>query len=99
MITRTGNVGVVTLVLVLAAACGSTPGGIDTIAPAGSTMAPPASTEPTEHAAAFPVTAFAAISEDPVTDEVAAKFQAALALHDVTGGGGMSATVMTAEGT
>ena len=49
--------------------------------------------------AAFPTEAFAAISEDPVSEELAAKLQAALALHDVTGGGGMSATVMTAEGT
>ena len=40
-----------------------------------------------------------AISEDPVTEELAAEFQAALALHDVSGGGGMSATVMTADGT
>jgi D-alanyl-D-alanine carboxypeptidase len=48
---------------------------------------------------AFPTEAFAAVIEDPVTDELAAKFQAALASHDVTGGGGMSATVMTAEGT
>lgn len=52
-----------------------------------------------ERLRSFPVAAFAAISEDPVTEELAAKFQAALALHDVTGGGGMSATVMTAEGT
>jgi D-alanyl-D-alanine carboxypeptidase len=34
-----------------------------------------------------------------VTEELAAKFQAALALHDVSDGGGMSATVRTAEGT
>jgi CubicO group peptidase (beta-lactamase class C family) len=50
-------------------------------------------------AASFPTAAFAAISDDPVTEESARKLQAALALHDVTGGGGMSATVMTAEGT
>lgn len=81
------------------AACGSTPGGIDTIAPAESTMAPPASMEATEQAAGFPIAAFAATSGDPMTEELAAKFQAALALHDVTGGGGMSAAVMTAEGT
>ncbi len=56
-------------------------------------------TEPIEQAAAFPIATFAAISEDPVTEELAAKFQAALALHDVADGGGMSATVMTAEGT
>ena len=34
-----------------------------------------------------------------MTEELAAKLQAALALHDVADGGGMSATVMTAEGT
>ena len=47
----------------------------------------------------FPTSAFAAISEDPVPDELATRLQAALANHDVTGGGGMSATVMTPEGT
>ncbi len=102
------------LTLVLAAACGSdadpasttsttsatsTPGDLDTAAPVESTMTPPPSTEPTEQAAGFPIATFAAISEDPVTEELAAEFQAALALHDVANGGGMSATVMTAEGT
>ncbi|KRT61075.1 MAG: hypothetical protein XU10_C0044G0008 [Chloroflexi bacterium CSP1-4] len=54
-------------------------------------------------AAPFPVATFAAISEDPVTDELAAKFQ--VALDDLVGSdgfgeeGGMTATVMTAEGT
>ena len=96
MIARTGNVGVVTLLLVLAAACSSdaglasttsitsatsTPGGIDTTASVESTMAPPASTEPTEQAAGFPIATFAAISEDPVTEELGDMFQAALALH------------------
>lgn len=93
MIVRTGNVGVVTLVLMLAAAC-----GFDAV-PVESTMAAPASTHPTEQALGFPIATFAAISEDPVTEELAATFQAALALHDVAEGGGMSATVMTAEGT
>ena len=41
--------------------------------------------------------AFADISEDPVSEEVAAEFQAAL--NDMADGGGMSATVMTADGT
>ena len=49
--------------------------------------------------AAFPTEAFAAISEDPVSEALAAKLQVALASHDVTGGGGMSATVMTPDGT
>jgi D-alanyl-D-alanine carboxypeptidase len=57
------------------------------------------STSATEPAAPFPIETFAAISEDPVTEELAAEFQAALARHDVTGGGGMSATVMSPEGT
>ena len=90
MIARTGNVGVVTLVLVLSAACGSDAG------PASPTSTTSATST---QAAGFPIATFAAISEDPVTEELAAGFQAALALHDVADGGGMSATVMTAEGT
>ena len=93
MIARTGNVGVVMLVLVLAAACGSDAGPAS---PPSTTS--PASTQPPS-SADFPVAAFAAISEDPVTEELAAELQAALAEHDVADGGGMSATVMTAEGT
>ncbi|MDQ3543866.1 MAG: beta-lactamase family protein [Actinomycetota bacterium] len=75
-----------------ATAGASTPSSVEPSAPVDST-------EPTEQAAAFPVAAFAGISEDPVAEELAAKFQAALEVHDVTGGGGMSATVMTPEGT
>ncbi len=90
MIARTGNVGVVTLVLVLAAACG-----------ADASPASPTSTTSTTstQAAGFPIATFATISEDPVTEESAARLQTALAVHDVADGGGMSATVMTAEGT
>lgn len=85
----------------------STPTGTETTTPAEPTVAPPGSTkaapaaptEPTEQAAAFPVAAFAGISEEPVTEELAARFRAALARYHVTGGGGMSATVMTPEGT
>lgn len=53
-------------------------------------------------AALFPVETFAAIREESVTDELAAKFQ--VALDDLVGtggfaeGGGMVATVMTADG-
>lgn len=94
MIARTGNVGLVTLVLVLATAC---------VAPddarVESTTAPATATPPTEQAVGFPVATFAAITEEPVAEELAARLQAALETHDVTGGGGMSATVMTAEGT
>lgn len=111
MITRTGSVIVVTLALALAA-CGSdagpasttsttaatsTPSGTETTAPVESTVASPASAEPTEQPAAFPIAAFAGISEDPVSEEVAAQFQAIL--NDMAGGGGMAATVMTPDGT
>jgi D-alanyl-D-alanine carboxypeptidase len=47
---------------------------------------------------AFPTEAFAALSDDPVPEDVAAKFQAALtdaAYH----GGGVTATLITPEGT
>ena len=90
MIGKIGTVGVVALALVLVVACGS---GVPT-----STPSTAASTESAEQAA-FPIAAFAAISEDPVTEELATRLQAALETHDVSDGGGMSATVMTAEGT
>lgn len=70
--------------------------------PTPTATAPPASTatptaQPT--ATAFPTEAFAALADAPVSAELAATLQAALATHDVTGGGGMSATVITALGT
>ena len=96
MMAKVGTVGVVTLALVFAA-CGSN--GQASSTSTTSTIGPPASTEPTGDAVAFPVANFTAISEGPVSQALAAKLQAALASHDITGGGGMSATVMTAEGT
>lgn len=113
MITKTGNVGVVALVLVLAAGCASdaapaltastaatsTPSSTGTTAPVESTLAPRASTEPTGPPAVFPVATFAAISEDPVSDELAAQFQAILEDAARPDGGGITATVMTAGGT
>ena len=45
----------------------------------------------------FPTAAFAALSDDPVPEDVAAMFQAALA--DTAGDGGIAATVMTPDGT
>ena len=103
---------VVALTLALAA-CGSDAGRVSTtptapspassstesIAPAESALAASATAGPTDQPVAFPIGAFAAISDDQVTEELAARLQAALAQHDVTDGGGMSATVMTAEGT
>ena len=52
---------------------------------------------PSDRAEAFPTAAFADISEDPVSDQVAAEFQAAL--KEMAGGAGMAATVMSPDGT
>ncbi len=54
---------------------------------------PPATRRPDP----FPAGAFAALSNDPVPEDVAAKFQAILA--DMAGAGGIAATLMTPEGT
>ena len=79
----------------------STPEGIDTSDPIESTMAPPVSTEPAE--TQFPVATFSAISEESVDEELAAKFQASLEAFagsgDFAEGGGLTATVMSADGT
>lgn len=113
MITRSEGVIVVALVVALAA-CNSTAGESESSPTIGSTVAPPASTTTvaaastttlappsattsTISAAPFPVVTFAAISEDPVSEELAARFQTAL--DDFAEGWGMTATVMTAEGT
>jgi D-alanyl-D-alanine carboxypeptidase len=56
-----------------------------------------ASASPSEGAAAFPTAAFADIREDPVSEEVAAEFQATL--RDMAGKGGIAATVMSPDGT
>jgi CubicO group peptidase (beta-lactamase class C family) len=61
-----------------------------------STVAPE-STEPIEQASAFPIGTFARIGEDPVSEDLAAEFQDLL--NDMAADGGMSATVMTPEGT
>lgn len=111
MIARTRRVTIVALLLATAA-CGSdadpssrasttaatsAPTGTEKTTPVESTVAPPATTVAPGEDAGFPIAAFAAIREDPVTAESAAEFQAAL--NEMAGDGGISATVMTAEGT
>lgn len=56
-----------------------------------------ASVAPSEQPAGFPTAAFADISDQPVSEEVAAEFQAIL--RDMARGGGMAATVMSPDGT
>ena len=90
-------------VVVVLAGCASIPDGTET-APssepsvASAAAAPrPASASPGDESDAFPTAAFADIGEDPVPDDVAARFEAVLA--DMAGGGGIAATVMTPDGT
>jgi CubicO group peptidase (beta-lactamase class C family) len=91
-----GRVLASSLVVALA---GCTAGNNDAKAEASveAPVAPAASASPSVPAAAFPIAAFADISEDPVSEESAAEFQAAL--RDIAGGAGVSATVMSADGT
>ena len=108
MITRSGRFIVLALVAALAA-CTSSPSDGESSPPVGSTVAPPASTTVVAPSTAatvpgpFPTATFAAIREYPVSDELAAQFQAALedaaAREEMADGGGMTATVMTADGT
>ena len=89
---------VLALALVVALA-GCTSGNDD--APTESSVeaseSPAASASASVSAAAFPIAAFADISEEPVSEEAAAEFKAAL--RDIADGAGMSATVMSADGT
>ena len=96
--------GVVALVLLLVLpGCASTSAGtqaavsVDPSASAEPSAERVASPAPSAPAASFPTAAFADIREEPVSREVAVRFQAAL--RDVAGDGGIAATVMSAEGT
>jgi D-alanyl-D-alanine carboxypeptidase len=74
--------------------CGG--GGAANPAPSQTTASP----SQDEQAQAFPTAAFAVIGDNPVAEEVEAEFQAALRdMSDLADGAGMSATVMSAEGT
>jgi D-alanyl-D-alanine carboxypeptidase len=102
---------VLAVVLVVAlAGCALTDGGRETTASAEGSLAQVASASPAASASTvtpaaspsrpaevFPIGAFADISENPVSDEAATEFQAVL--NDMAGEGGMSATVMSANGT
>ena len=95
-----GRVSAFALVVALAG-CTSNPGtsnpGAAETPSVEPSVSPVASPTPTEEAPPFPTEAFADISEDQVSRASAAEFQAAL--DDMAGDGGMSATVMTPDGT
>jgi len=84
-------------VVVVLAGCASTSDGNETAGSDDPSDTPFASPSPTRAMVDFPTDAFADISEDPVSEEVAKEFQTAL--REMAGGGGMTATVMSPEGT
>ena len=89
---------VTALVIGMVSGCGSsgsTASSSPATTPGATTSA--ASVQPSVAPSVFPTGAFAALSGDPVPADVAARFQAILA--DMAGGGGITATVMTADGT
>ena len=96
MRTHRGRLSAFTLVIALAG-CAPTSNGTETPASVEPSVAPVASASPSDWAAAFPTAAFADISLDPVSEKAAAEFQ--VILTAMAGGGGMTATVMTADGT
>ena len=94
---------ITSIVVGLLAACanggGATPSTSvpPSAAPASSSSSSPRATPMPSESASFPTAAFADIRLDPVSDEAAATFQAAL--EKIAGGHGVTATVMTADGT
>ena len=77
-------------------------GSASTGSPGAATPSPgatraPATAQPSAAPTVFPTEAFAALGDDPVPAALAAKLQAALA--EMAAGGGMTATVMTPDGT
>jgi CubicO group peptidase (beta-lactamase class C family) len=91
-----GPVSALALVVALAG-CAPAPERTETAASVEPSVPNAASASPSEPAVSFPTAAFADIREDPVSEQVAAEFQAALS--DMAGKGGMSATVMSPDGT
>ena len=101
---------VIALVIALVAGCGgsalttspgpaATPSAIDTAVSVRPTVSPTVRPTPaaTARPTSFPTGAFAALSDQPAPASVAEKFQAALA--DMADGGGITAAVMTPDGT
>ena len=69
------------------------------VSSASGVTAPDDEPTPSAEGSAFPIEAFADISEDPVSKKEVAEFQAILDDMASFNGAGMSATVMTADGT
>ena len=100
----------IALVIAIVAGCGgfgsttspgpaATPSATDTAVSVRPTVSPTVRPTPaaTARPTSFPTGAFAALSDQPAPASVAEKFQAALA--DMADGGGITAAVMTPDGT
>src|SRR5262245_12356668 len=95
--SRAGRVPALALMVALAGCTSSVGDGEAAATSVDPSVAPAGSASPSEQAPAFPTEAFADINEDPISRNEAAGFQAAL--EEMAGRGGMTATVMTADGT
>jgi D-alanyl-D-alanine carboxypeptidase len=93
-----GRVSAFALVVSLVG-CTSNPDDATTTPSVEPSVAPVSSPSPTEETPAFPIEAFGDINEDPVSEQEAVEFQAILTDMAAFNGAGMSATVMTANGT
>jgi D-alanyl-D-alanine carboxypeptidase len=84
------------LVVAIVGGCGST-GPATSASPVATpnAKAAPVTVRPSVAPPAFPTAPFAALSDNPVPEDLAEKFQAAL--EGMAGGGGIAATVMTSE--
>ncbi len=89
------NRSVIAAVVVAAISAGCSSSG--PAARPSSATTPPTQPSATAQANVFPIGAFADISEDPVSEGTAAELQATL--EDLAGKAGVTATVMTADGT
>ncbi len=91
------------VLLLLLAACGqgaeraSSPTSFEPLVSVGPSVAPVASTSPSDPAAAFPTAVFAGLGEEPVSDELAGELQEVL--DRSANGDGLTATVITSGGT
>jgi len=90
------GLGTAAMVVVLLVGCQSTGSATPSGAPSPTAPSEPSATL-VPSPAAFPTEAFVGISDAPVSEEIAAQFQAALLM--IAGERGMTATVMTADGT
>ena len=83
--------------IVALAGCASTVASTSTTRPAATSTTQPTTPSTTQPDASFPTALFAAIREDPVSEDVADELLAIL--NDKADGSGVTATVMSADGT